>query len=350
MLDPIKELLELTQPYLGRPDLIQGPGGNTSVKDDEGRMFIKASGFRFEEMTLTQGVSCVYYKPVSDYFKTLVVTNKNEAERESLHLVLSNVCKNQSGGLYPKPSMETGFHALLDKYVVHTHSVWSNLINCSEGSTKVLRELKKELSINIAFIPYVSPGLGLSYLIQREIDSFEQLHNSVPTVFFLENHGIIAHGKTKKEVWGLLEAIDNWIANEFSLAIMEYPSAQLQESDEGLIPLDDYCREMTSKEECDVLYFNAILFPDQTVFFKDNIGNISSGKKIQIEDGKVIFNCSLREASSSLETLTAYFFIKNNILGKGLSLKVISNSEADYIQNMDMEKHRKALMNRKEQE
>ena len=163
----ITSLISLTSPFVNRPDLIQGPGGNTSVKDEEGNMIIKASGFRFEEITEESGYSIVNSQNISDYFFNVKVTDKTQEEKHSLQVIQNNILKQISGEFYLKPSMETGFHAVLDEFVVHTHSVWSNLINCINEPFEFLKKIQTNTGLIIAFIPFVSRGFGLSYLITQ---------------------------------------------------------------------------------------------------------------------------------------------------------------------------------------
>jgi rhamnose utilization protein RhaD (predicted bifunctional aldolase and dehydrogenase) len=95
----INHLLSLTQPFVNRPDLIQGPGGNTSVKDEEGNMIIKASGYRFEEITEESGFSIVNSQKISDYFFNVKVTDKTHEEKHSLQVIQNNILKQSSGEL-----------------------------------------------------------------------------------------------------------------------------------------------------------------------------------------------------------------------------------------------------------
>ncbi len=345
--EAISELLLLTEPYKERSDLIQGPGGNTSVKTPDGKMLIKASGYLFSEMTNERGFSAVDAKRISNYFHEVQVNNKAETERESLKVISDSILKDKHGNLFPKPSMETGFHAVLDTYVVHTHSVWTNLVNCNQNRQLYLSKLEEKLPFDFVSIPYVSPGFGLSYLITKALKE----HKGKPSVFFLENHGVIAHANELKKVHFLLEETDKAIAELFQIDRKSYPLTGLSEQVNGYVPQNDFCSSVLKKRKATRTMFDTVLFPDQTVFFKDNIGNLSEEKKITWDnDWQLIYRTDLREARSIHETMTSYLFLYDTILEKGDTLKMIEGSEVDYIQNMDMEKHRKALMNRKQQD
>lgn len=342
-----EELLQLTKPYVSRADQVQGPGGNTSVKDEEGRMIIKASGFRFDEVTEVQGFSIVNNETIRAYFHTVQVQDKEKEEKDSVELILANILKDENGQLYPKPSMETGFHSVLNKYVVHTHSVWSNLINCIASHDKLVEKLRQELGIKIAVIPYVSPGFGLSYLITRVVKQAKENNEEVPPVLFLLNHGIIAHSDSKSGVIKLLEKVDSAIRKMFDINENFPRTGIVEDSPKCYVPEDNYVANMISKTDVDEVFFNRVLFPDQTVFFKGNIA-IDAGdsdKKIQVgTDGKISYHTNFREAKSMHETMTAYFFIYDHISRSSGEPVFIAEKELDYINAMDMEKHRKSFM------
>ena len=341
----IHQLLALTHPYVGRPGLIQGPGGNTSVKAEDGSMFIKASGFLFSEMSLDRGISAVDAKVISTYFHNVEVSDKALAEKESLSVISGAILTDEKGKPYPKPSMETGFHAVLDTYVVHTHSVWTNLLNCNKNKDVYFEKLKEALPFHFYRIPYVSPGFGLSYLITRALKTSE----IKPSVFFLENHGVIAHGNNAEAVHELLRKTDAAIATMFQLSVSEYPETVMRTTADGYVPQSDFCTNVLKKHQADPSFFDAVMFPDQTVFFKGNIGSIKEACKIGIGEGfELVYRTEAREALAMHETMTSYLFIYDTILNNGDTLQLIDGKEIDYIQNMDMEKHRKSIMNKKD--
>ena len=341
----ITSLLTLTRPFVNRPDLIQGPGGNTSVKDENGNMIIKASGFRFEEITEDSGYSIINAEKISNYFFNVKVSEKAEEERKSLEIVKNNILNNAYGEKYPKPSMETGFHAVLDKYVVHTHSVWSNLINCTSNPFELLQKIQINTDLNIAYIPFVSPGFGLSYFITQELKKADELRTKRPQVFFLENHGIVSHSDDLLEAQTMLMNIDKTIQEHLEFS-NEYPQTEILKTDNYFIPCNDFVWSIIQKQKVEEGFFNQVLFPDQTVFFHNQIAfSEDANKKINIVKGKGIqYHCGEREAKSIHETMTAYFFLFETILQLQKIPRFVSGEEIDYINNMDMEKYRKSLM------
>jgi ribulose-5-phosphate 4-epimerase/fuculose-1-phosphate aldolase len=342
----INELIHITSQFVNQPDLIQGPGGNTSVKDESGKMYIKASGYLFKEMNENSGYSCVRYKEIADFFRYSNVISKAEGETKSLQLITENIESDDSGLKYPKPSMETGFHALLGKYVIHTHSVWTNLINCNKNGIDIIKTFEGELRNKIAYIPFVSPGYGLSYLISKEQSASREKSTSEPQIFFLENHGVVVHHDNKEEAIRLLRLVDEKIKEINMVNTTVFPSVTLVEEHNKYIPGDSFCSQIMQKYKVDINFFQKVLFPDQTVFF---LGNISFDEnhvnKINIDNDFAIFYCAnKREAIAIHETLTAFLFIYDTLKSSAQEIRWVSGEEIDYINAMDMEKYRKSLM------
>ncbi|MCC6818434.1 MAG: class II aldolase/adducin family protein [Bacteroidia bacterium] len=340
----LNNLLNLTSGFLNRPDLIQGPGGNTSVKDLSSKMYIKASGFRFEEISDSNGFSCVNYLNIRDYFNSVVPKDKVTEEQKMLSIVAENILLNENGLPFPKPSMETGFHAVLDRYVVHTHSVWTNLVNCASDRNEKLQTLRDLTGLSIADIPFVSPGFGLSYLVNMALLNTKSEGKDAPQVFMLANHGVIAHANSPEIVSELLSKVDTSIQSIFGIN-NAYPETGISGQNDSWVPDSNYVLNTILNYKVDKAFFEQVLFPDQTVFFKDNINfDIEkSGFKINIFPNQISYHCSFREALSIHETMTAYLFIYDTLLNKSLMPQLIGRNEIDYINNMDMEKHRKSL-------
>lgn len=340
MSDSIQRLLELTKPLMNLSDQIQGPGGNTSYKNASGDMYIKASGFRFDEMSVDKGVSAVNYLNLRNYFNLVNPKDKEKDEAEMLQLVSQSILKQASGELFPKPSMETGFHAVLGNYVIHTHSVWTNLVNCRKDKSAIIQQLSE--TFNLVQIPFVSPGFGLSYLVTQAVKEAERSGKQTPDIFLLHNHGVIAHADDHQKCQNLLRNLDAAIQSICQIS-EEYPDTTLKSVDSTWVPLSDYVNDMLKHYHCDATFFNQVLFPDQTVFFNNQIGTKGSEKKIQIENFIISYHCAERDARAIHETMTAYLFIYHTLTSFNVDIDFIGGSEIDYINNMEMEKHRKSI-------
>ena len=62
----LEKLVKISQAVGNSPDLIQGGGGNTSVKLDDKLMAVKASGYRLNQITENEGFVVVNYNDIKD--------------------------------------------------------------------------------------------------------------------------------------------------------------------------------------------------------------------------------------------------------------------------------------------
>jgi rhamnose utilization protein RhaD (predicted bifunctional aldolase and dehydrogenase) len=175
---------------LGRDPLqVQGPGGNTSIKDG-GAMWIKASGTE-----LAQAEADEIFVPV-DRAAALAEARGEAGDGTCRAAVLGE------GAL--RPSIETTFHAALDWPVVaHTHSV-ATLVHaiCAEGRDAARAKLT---GLPAVLVPYAKPGLPLTAEIRARAGPETQ-------VVILENHGLIACGATVEAVAELIETVEARLA------------------------------------------------------------------------------------------------------------------------------------------
>lgn len=208
----LTELAEISA-YIGSlPNLVQGPGGNTSLKVDN-KLYVKASGTRLSE-ALSKEIFCQI-----DLTTESVLTS---------HL---------------RPSIELGLHQKIPApIVVHVHSIGS-LAWALRKRTRKEEEFLEHLEIHAA--PYLRPGDQITnYLEQlRDVQCYEAI--------LLQNHGLITWGNSSKEtLWKLLR-----IEAELYMA--------------GIASIQDSNLTHTFKE----LPTDASLTPDHAVFNKVNAQN-----------------------------------------------------------------------------
>ncbi|MEM8978307.1 MAG: class II aldolase/adducin family protein [Pseudomonadota bacterium] len=162
---------------LGQDPLqVQGPGGNTSIKDD-GVMWIKASGTELANAE------------TDDIF----VEVDHAAAKAEAHGAGDGSCKTT--GLDPsvslRPSIETTFHAALDHAVVaHTHSV-ATLTHVISPEGREIAKSKLE-GLPFVMVPYAKPGLPLTGEILARVTPETR-------IILLQNHGLIACGASVEE-------------------------------------------------------------------------------------------------------------------------------------------------------
>ena len=229
----IKELVFMSKDIGYNPACTQGGGGNTSVKLNDCQMAIKSSGKALKEMTENDGYSIVDYKKIRDH---LYSSDQNE------HIFLQKLKSCTVEG-YTRPSMETGFHALLGNYVIHTHSVYANLLTCSKEGKDIASKLFK----NALWLDYVTPGYELTLAMRNAV----QENYLDEGIIFLKNHGIIIVSQTAQEALNLHKDLHTKIQSYFNLSsnAFEFEDTKVLDSD---------------------LTRDHVLFPDQVVYALDN--------------------------------------------------------------------------------
>lgn len=172
---------------------VQGTGGNTSMKIGD-KMYIKSSGAKLSEMNIENGCSCCKYQQLSKFISSRNRLRKSD-EGVFLDLIRTSVVENKSGGT---PSMEVGFHAILpSKYVIHLHSIYSNIFMCMKNGRNILKKIVSDL--DFAVIEFKNPGYELAYHLSRM--------ENPPKLIFLKNHGIIIHGDDLNKCTNLMDLV-----------------------------------------------------------------------------------------------------------------------------------------------
>lgn len=190
------------------PSLVQGRGGNVSVKSNSG-LVIKASGAKMADVNLYHGFC------VCD-----INTNFPKFSNETDYNEFIQVSKKMG---QTRPSMETGFHAAIkEKVVVHTHPIHLNAILCSKEGKTLIKNLFNDLTYE--YVEYVRPGAELTNAISKQ-----------KNIVFLENHGLVVSSDNPQEAFETTERINNrckrWLSNHVESFV------DVEESEEKNLPL-----------------------------------------------------------------------------------------------------------------
>lgn len=164
------------------PFWVQGGGGNVSIKDGED-LFIKASGTRLDQMAVDRGIAHVSLSTFVGEFRRLM-SLPDGAEREASYSALLN-SSNRTAASCARPSMETGFHALLPlRMVYHFHSLASVLMAQPEHRERASRVIAARGG-KVAFVELTKPGVCLTEAVVAEPQA---------DVHLLASHGVIVGG------------------------------------------------------------------------------------------------------------------------------------------------------------
>ena len=180
-----QDLLAMAARIGANSDLVQGPGGNVSVKD-AGVMWIKASGTWLAHALTKSIMVPVALEPLLAGLKA-----GDPACESCVAFVRTDL---NPGGL--RPSIETSVHAVMpQRVVIHCHDVETIAWAARADAREALEPLLKGLPW--AFVPYVKPGLSLSQAMQPAVAGGAR-------VIILGNHGPVVAGDTVAEAERLL--------------------------------------------------------------------------------------------------------------------------------------------------
>lgn len=329
MLPNIEKLVTISSAVGPRVDYIQGGGGNTSVKLDANRMAIKASGFKIKDITPDNAFVVVDYVQIADYFNRTPFTPGMDADKESKGAIAAATLEIE-GLPRLRPSVEVGFHALLKRCVIHTHSVYANILCCSKEGEAIAAGLFAD--IPHAWMQYVDPGARLTFEFKDCIAQYSGAHGgSVPSVIFMQNHGVVATADDPAECMRLHELVNDRIRAKFGLT-GAFPEVSVTGMKSDSAYLQSFFAACPKQTVLDV-----ILYPDQLVYLNTNLENKLDLNSLSYHD------CTPAEAAAIEETLLAYCYVVDHIGKAGLSITTMTERQIGFICNWESEKYRKTL-------
>ena len=179
-------------------DLVQGQGGNSSVKTN-GQLIVKGSGARLEEAARREiFVACDLEKCRLGFRQRSESAIKESAIGDAQEM---------------RPSIETSLHAMLPgKFVFHYHCV--NAIAATVDGA-IEKEKKSAIErLGAVKVAYVKPGLPLTAAM---LDA--GAHDA--PVFILQNHGVIVQAESLDEIDELMTQVADAINTEPAFPIKE---------------------------------------------------------------------------------------------------------------------------------
>jgi rhamnose utilization protein RhaD (predicted bifunctional aldolase and dehydrogenase) len=201
--DAILEQLASMSRHLGDPALdyaILGEG-NTSARVDGETFWVKASGA--EMRTIEPGG---FVRMRFDRVLALLEAESLSDEEVRAGLEAAKADPAARG----RPSVETVLHAMVlsagdTGFVGHTHPTAVNAILCSARAGEAIagRLFPDEIVYcgpAPVYVPYTDPGVPLARAVGEAIDRHLAEYRQAPKVVLMQNHGMIALGKTAAEV------------------------------------------------------------------------------------------------------------------------------------------------------
>jgi rhamnose utilization protein RhaD (predicted bifunctional aldolase and dehydrogenase) len=175
--------------------------GNSSARIDGDTFWVKASGTEMGTIE-AGGFVQVRFDPV------LSMLEADSLSDDDVKAGLEAAKVDPSVSV--RPSVETVLHALALQlegvnYVGHTHPTAVNAILCSKKAEEAIagRLFPDEIVYcgpAPVYIPYTDPGTPLARRVRDSIQDHIDEYREVPKVVLMQNHGLIALGRTAQEV------------------------------------------------------------------------------------------------------------------------------------------------------
>jgi len=177
--------------------LVQGGGGNTSVKTADGKyMYIKASGTALKDMNTKKGWRRMQLEPVLAILKDKSLPKMDASAREPEvvnRLLLA--CDDKVTG-WVRPSVESHLHACLGKCVIHLHPlVVAAYVNARNGKAEIEKLFRNE-KFPPLWVPYTDPGFMLAKKIAQLVGNYQKQFGRKPAVMILQKHGLFVTAGT----------------------------------------------------------------------------------------------------------------------------------------------------------
>jgi rhamnose utilization protein RhaD (predicted bifunctional aldolase and dehydrogenase) len=185
------ELIRISNTMGVDPALVQGGGGNTSVKTEDGQfMYIKASGTALKDMNAKAG----WRRLRLDLARSVVQDDslaKMDPQRREPEVVkrLLLACDDEIRTA-ARPSVEAHLHAWLDKCVIHLHPSAAGAYHNAKNGRAKLEKLFKDENPPLLWVPYTDPGYMLARRIARLVKRYQQRFGKSPAILFLHKHGL----------------------------------------------------------------------------------------------------------------------------------------------------------------
>lgn len=341
MKQTVKDLIDISQYAGARADYTQGGGGNTSVKNDKaGLMLIKASGYRLKDITENNAFVAVDKKKISDYYASVDLSVKKDYEKESAEISKSSVVE-LDGVPTLRPSVEVGFHAILKKYVIHTHSVYANVLTCSMEGEKIAEKIFSGKDFGFIFLPYINPGFELTLAMKKAIENYVDKNGLYPEVIFMKNHGLVVNCDDIERVKKLNEEVNETIRDYFGLKD-DFTAVKLKaEGAEFKSETPIVCNFIKENGLTKAFLDEYPLYPDQLVYL-NNVLQFSP-EKLTVKNGTAVYNTDEKQATTLEETLAAYLFVITAVKNAGLTISKMNEKEVYFINHWEAEKYRRSV-------
>jgi len=377
----LADLIKISRDTGADPTLVQGGGGNTSVKTADGKyMYIKASGTALKDMSATVGWRRLRLEVALSVVKDKEIS-KLPPQRRELKVVdrLLEACDDDVK-VEARPSVEAHLHACLEKCVIHLHpSAAGAFVNAKNGWSR-LQKLFKAEKLPPLWVPYTDPGYMLAKRIARLVAAYKKQYDKGPAILFLEKHGLFITAPTATGAMALVRRV----IKQCNAKLKQPKKGKLRAVPQDKINAAKACIDEAyargTGQRAAIWYYNnnaidgfmglknasqmlkGSLTPDELVYAngpamwveKCDAGAIAKRLKKQIAEGKKhsvaflvkgvgLFAAGTEKMAPTIRDIVLYsIFIRTNAAKMG-GILTLNRRQEDFINNWESEKFRKTL-------
>ena len=377
------DLIEISRFAGERFDLVQAGGGNTSVKLDDGRIFVKASGMALSEVSSEADFCLLQWPNLVQFLSSCAADSITDAGDDTTTEILEAQAKVAvAAALSPtssgnrRPSIEALLHCLLGKYTLHTHPIAVTALVCRSDWQKTVADIFAsafpQYQEALFMVPYRTPGPALAVALLQQLKE----KNWQPAIadkariaiVFLENHGLIVAGANKQVVMQITNEVTDKLASQLSFNLYRYKLVNFASAlvnqvcgTKWLAYLSDD-RILQDALRRDPAYLLAsCATPDQLVYcgargmglsefdspeavqsVADYLKKFGHPPKVIISGEHILLlGQSLRKCRESEEVLRSHVMLQ--LGGELATMNYLAQSEVDYLSNWEAEKYRQTL-------
>lgn len=254
--EQLSELAGVSARIGSDPLLVQGPGGNTSIKDAD-ELWVKASG-----VWLAEASEKLVFVPVRRAALADMAAHGYAIAPEAV------IAERNSERL--RPSIETALHALMPHpVVVHAHAVNAMAMAVrADGESEAAARLDP---LRWAWIPYRQPGAGLAEAVAAA------LADAQADVLLLQNHGVVVGAETPGAAEALLIEVERRLAGVRAGWSSPDPD-KLAELVDDRFERHELASTAATDVDAVALLTGTVLIPDQVVFLGGAVPALADGR------------------------------------------------------------------------
>ena len=206
----LSQLISLSNTVGKDTSLVQGGGGNTSTKTDDGKyMYVKASGTALKDMSEKVG-----WRRMRLDAACAVMQDKSMAKMDTFSREAEVVNQLQSACddnfiRSARPTVEAHMHAFLDKCIIHLHPDVVLAYACAKNGQEKLQKLFEKEKFPPLWMSYADPGYTLAKKLEKLTADYKAQYGRGPAVIFMQSHGLVISAKTPEAALRILRRVIN---------------------------------------------------------------------------------------------------------------------------------------------